>query len=239
MNSSIGKEYYWDIANSTQMGRYLTTIEEDFISTYLKGDGQVKSILDVGGGSGRIAIPLNNKGYKIFVVEADPLPLLKLKSKKTELPAIYVGKSSKFFPFKSGTFDCILCLQVIDLAEESDWFFIECRRILKEQGTFIFSILNGNSYKGFLRKWQLTREVVKGKYWKKKEYQKTLSEIQCNIKGAGFSLMKAKGYNWIPFTRSSNQWTIPLFAFLERIMGLNLLTSLSPWVILVAKKKGV
>lgn len=236
MNSPSSKAYYWDIANATRMGDYLTRVEKRFLSSYLKRNGQIQSILDVGGGSGRIAIPLSKLGYEIFVTEVDPLPLLILKSKRRELDAIVLEKKSKVLPFRSGSFDLILCLQVIALSEEADWFFPECHRILNENGSLIFTILNRKSYKGILRSWQLTKDLLRGEYWKKKEYRKTLPEIHCNLKRAGFSSVLARGYNWIPLKRSSDHWFVPFLAFIEERMGLQYLPFISPWVLMAAKK---
>jgi 2-polyprenyl-3-methyl-5-hydroxy-6-metoxy-1,4-benzoquinol methylase len=236
MNTSIKNDYYWDIANSTFMGKYLTEIENTFISEYLSNNGYIKNILDVGGGSGRIAIPLSLQGYHITVTEIDLLPLQKLKMKKRDFPVIYVRKSDKSFPFKSASFDCILCLQVLSLTEHSDWFYEECHRNLKKHGTLIFTMLNRNSYKGILRHWRLKRDITRGEYWKLREYSKTFPMIRSILKKTGFSIIKTRGYNWIPAKRSSNHWFIRFLALIERIMCLRVFTSLSPWLIIAVKK---
>ena len=57
---SENEEYYPDFANSTIMGKYLTKKEKEFISIILEEEGLDNSLLlDIGGGSGRFAIPLH------------------------------------------------------------------------------------------------------------------------------------------------------------------------------------
>lgn len=56
--------YNWDVSDplayNNKMGHYKTKIENDFILKYLtKG---CNTILDIGGGSGRFAIPIYNLG---------------------------------------------------------------------------------------------------------------------------------------------------------------------------------
>ncbi len=61
--------YVWDVSNpnsyNNKMGKYKYEIEYSFITKYLIPNS---NILDLGGGSGRFAIPIHNMGYDITVL---------------------------------------------------------------------------------------------------------------------------------------------------------------------------
>jgi 2-polyprenyl-3-methyl-5-hydroxy-6-metoxy-1,4-benzoquinol methylase len=83
------EEYYWDIANATKIGQYLTKKEAKFIDSVLEGNPYNKSCLDIGAGSGRFAIPLYEKGFAVVALEYDLIPLRKICEKNKNIPTIH------------------------------------------------------------------------------------------------------------------------------------------------------
>src|SRR5690606_6559475 len=71
MTEAESSEYLWDVDNprgyGNAMGRYKTARELAFILEYIRGENL--AILDVGGGSGRFAVPLANRGHRITVAD--------------------------------------------------------------------------------------------------------------------------------------------------------------------------
>jgi len=90
------------------------------------------------------------------------------------------------------------------------------------------SVTNKNSYKGLLYN-LFTKRKTSYKF-SAKEYQSILKENK-------FEILYQKGYSWMPFKRDSNSNFIKYFNYLEKIFRLNKLTSVSPWVLFVLRKK--
>ena len=74
------EDYYWDIANATKMGEYLTRKELKFINSFLE-NSNISTCLDVACGSGRFSIPISQHGINVVAVDYDLIPLRKLKDK--------------------------------------------------------------------------------------------------------------------------------------------------------------
>ncbi|KKH84514.1 hypothetical protein DU80_19820 [Methanosarcina mazei] len=222
---SENEEYYPDFANSTVMGNYLTKKEEELINAILEKENLNNSLmLDIGGGSGRFAIPLHLKGKKVIVLDSSANALLSLKNNQNNLPIIR-GNGEKL-PFKSGTFDIIFVIETIEYITNKQSFLDECRTMLKEDGILIVTILNRLSYKML----HPNRKKRPEFYWT------TYGEFKKSLITGGFDPEKAFGFNWIPANRSSNNSLIPYFAMIECFLGLKNLPSISPWVIISARK---
>ena len=222
---SENEEYYPDLANSTVMGNYLTKKEEELISAILEKKHLSDSLLlDVGGGSGRFAIPLHVKGRKVIVLDSSANALSSLKNKQNDLPIIR-GNGEKL-PFKAGTFDVILVIETIEYITNKQSFLEECHTMLKEDGILIVTILNRLSYKML----HPNRKKRPEFYWT------TYNKFRRSLILGGFAPEKAFGFNWIPANRSSNNSLIPYFAMIEYFLGLKNLPSISPWVIISARK---
>jgi len=216
------------------MGKYLTQVQGSFIEECLMLDLTKPAVIfDVGGGTGRFAIPFYRNGYRVIVEEIDPLPLKILLNREPAIPLILLDSKVKLFPIKESSVDCVLCIGVPSLIE-SEWFFCECNRILKQNGIIIFNTYNRYSYKGFYKKFVLKEDF---KYpWKKRNYASSFQQIKLRLKNAGFKLTRAKGYNWLSASYASNTKLTPYFAAIERLLRLDLLLCLSPWIIIQARK---
>ena len=82
--------YIWDIKTgySTRSGKYKTLEEYEFISKNITNKNL--KILDIGGGSGRFAIPLQQAGHKITVIEPNKDALQLLRARTTKLKSLIV-----------------------------------------------------------------------------------------------------------------------------------------------------
>lgn len=231
----VKSAYYFDHDVATVAGQYLTQIEQRFMQECLMLHLSKSAVIfDAGGGSGRFAIPIYRNGYRVIVEETDPLPLKILRNREPAIPLILLDSKVKHLSIKRSSVDCVLCIEVPPLTE-SDWFFSECNRILKQNGIIIFTTHNRYSYKGFYKKFVLNEDSSKY-HWEKLHYASSFQQIKLRLKNADFKLTKAKGYNWLPASRASNNKLIPYFALIEKLLRLDLLFSLSPWIIIEARK---
>ena len=131
--------YLWDIENAyaSKSGKYKTTIETQFISKYI-GINK-KKILDIGGGSGRFAIPLSNQGHDLTVVEPNKEAIEILKKRNSEIKVI----NSSFEEANiTGLFDVILVIEVFGSFENIEEAFLRISKLCKEGGIVILSVKN-------------------------------------------------------------------------------------------------
>ena len=228
------KEHYMEVLSRKQMGHYLTAFEEDFISRCLQGKDTIHHILDVGGGTGRIAIPLHNKGYQVTVTEIHPLALHRLKVHCSDIDSVLTGKRTPGWSIKDSAVDCVLAIQVHVVF--FDWFWSECRRVLKPGGIVILTASNSSSYRGLFHKLgeSLQPTLLKGeKYrWRFGGYypMSTRAFIQ-KFEEEGFRLRRALGYKWTPAGQDSDLFLVPLFMKIERKLNLGRFIFQSPSVI--------
>jgi len=234
-NSSAPNDYYCDRVAATSMGKYSTHVEGSFIEESLMLHlAKPAVIFDAGGGTGRFAISLYRNGYRVIVEETNLLPLMILRRREPEIPVILLDSKATRFPIKQASVDCILCIEADSLVLLK-WFFSECNRILKDNGLIIFTILNRFSYKGFYKK-LILREDFSGHPWKKSHYATSFRRIKSRLKNAGFQITEAKGFYWLPVSRESNYKLLPYLALVEKLLRLDLLPSLSPRIIIRARK---
>lgn len=219
------QQCYWDVVNATKMGQYLTAMELGFVTEFLQNKN-VSLVLDVGGGSGRIAIPVYKKlRNQVVVFDKGLLQLGKLRAKAD--CAVCLGNTDSW-PFKDECFDALLAIQLVEYLLDIHVFFRECQRVLKPGGYLLFNFSNEHSLYGWLH------PVL---YKNKTCYRFSFSDIKQSAKNAGFNIVKANGYRWLPFTRASNNKALDFFATLERwLKPLTAEPRISPWVFCIAKK---
>lgn len=232
MNKTHNEIWWWEIVNSTRMGQYLFKKDLKFIKSSLKS-ANMNFCLDIGGGSGRITVPLSKLGIDVVVLDKDPVPIQILHEKDSGIP-ICLGDAQQL-PFKDSIFDCIICLQMVDYLLNKKLFFDECNRILKHGGFLLINIGNKQSYRRFIRSLFLK---IRNKHDRKRDHFYTMSykEYVGHLKNHGFEIHNVFGYEWIPAGRASNSPFIPLYASIERYLGLGQFPSVSPRVFIKAKK---
>ena len=124
-----------------------TVGEVDFIEKELEFD-KSKHILDIGCGTGRHAIELARRGYKVTGVDLSKAQLqsAKEKAKEAKVQVEFIQKDARQLEFKN-SFDMVimLCEGGFSLMETDEMNFKilqNAARALKENGEFIFTTLN-------------------------------------------------------------------------------------------------
>jgi ubiquinone/menaquinone biosynthesis C-methylase UbiE len=163
--------------------------ECDFIEAEIGGDKSVK-VLDVGCGTGRHAIELTKRGYKVIGIDLSESQLKRAreKAKEQKVEVDFQKHDARSLPFK-GEFDLaiMLCEGGFSLMETDEMNFEilkNATKALKDNGKFIFTTLNGL--------FPLFHSV-------KEFYESAAKEGNSTCKNCSFDLMTFRDHNTVVF----------------------------------------
>lgn len=111
------------------------------------GPGGKKAVLDVGGGTGRVAIPLVNEGHEVLIVDLSRQMLLQARKKSNESERgsllQLVQADAESLPFHDRvTFDLVICLGDVLSYCNTDIAIDEIVRVLKTAGELFVGVDN-------------------------------------------------------------------------------------------------
>ena len=152
-----------------------------------------------------------------------------IKTHSYDIPLVIVAPGSDTLPFRKGVFDVILGIEVPDLTENDINFFPRVAELLRVGGRLVVTVTNRLSYK-YLPRRLIRKEHDESSLVQDRVYRYSAGEIIARAESAEFVRKLRHGYNWIPFPKTSNSRFIGLAARIERMMKLNGLPSISPWV---------
>ncbi|MGF1507628.1 MAG: class I SAM-dependent methyltransferase [Anaerolineae bacterium] len=120
--------------------------------------GPHASILEVGGGTGRISLPVAASGSRVFVMDLAGQMLSQIS------PAgdLFVAQADMHHqPFPSNAFDAVMAVHVLHLARDWQAVLAEIARVLRSDGVFIQGRdwVDPESVIGKMR-WELRRYVM-------------------------------------------------------------------------------
>lgn len=218
----VNKNYQWDINNpngyKNRMGKYKTDFEIDFIDSHLKPE--FHKIIDLGGGSGRFALPLIKKGFDVTLVDIDETAI-----KLAKAVGISNAHCQNLLEINEFNFDAALAIELLMVTNPHS-IIKKANEIIKPNGLFIFVSANSNSWRFKIRKLKK----------KNNSHDLSYSRYLDLLKENGFEIIKTEGFMWMPFKVNSNNILIPLFAKIEKTLQLGKWKNQSPWIIIVAKK---
>ena len=219
-------KYVWDQNNPegyyNRMGFYKTQRELQFITSNLKKNS---SILDLGGGSGRFALPLIKNSHDVTVVDLDSEAIKLCKERGIEK-----AYCSNITDISLGTFDAVLGIELFMVTTPQDVLKVAYNH-LKNNGIFIFVATNKSSWRYKLHSLRKDKSKNFGEY-SAKEYKEL-------VKLNGFEIITIEGFNWMPFKVNSNNKLIPFFSLIEKLFFLNKWLSQSPWLLFACKKNEI
>ena len=219
-------EPYWDAVARTTMGKYVTDAEAAFLKLAL-GPARPRIVVDAGAGTGRLTRVLAGLSGGVIATEVSQRLAVIATGVAPNVDAVRVGESSCAIPLRDGTADAVVCVEVPDLTHRR-WFYNECRRLLRPGGVLIVTLQNRSSWKGAVARLLRRRYRTKlGPAY----YRRSLGELVSLARQAGFEVEHAAGFNWLPFSRTADSPLVPVLAKLEKVLRLDRLAGVSPWVI--------
>lgn len=227
-----GEPGYWHSVATTRAGLYVTGFEARFIRRALIGRDP-GLVADIGAGSGRLEFAITRHCQAVIATEVDGVEIRRMEEHPRVTPVV-VG-AAQTLPFRDASLDWIVAVEVPAVSDEP-WFFAEARRTVKPGGGAIVMVYNRRSYKSAIARLLSRRRAAEGLRWANLYYRHTLSEHLTRWRSAGFSAVRSEGFYWTPTGRASNSPLVLLAGALERIFGLHLLASVSPWVMLELRK---
>ena len=217
--------YLWDINNaySTRSGKYKSKLETEFINNHLPKK-QLK-VLDIGGGSGRFAIPLAEGGNEVTVVEPNKEALTLLRQRNSAV--ICINKSFEEFDTNE-KYDLILIIEVLGSFDNIDSILGRVYEMSNQNALLIISTKKTGAFKNKLIELRKKRTTYKG-YTTLNNYRELLSKWS-------FYIENIKGLNWLPLKVNSNSIFVPLFIILIKVLRLNNWLGQSPELLICARK---
>lgn len=230
MTEAESSEYLWDVDNprgyGNAMGRYKTARELAFILEYIRGENL--AILDVGGGSGRFAVPLANRGHRITVADISEEALKLLRERNV------AGISTVHGDFVSHafgqTFDAVTAIESIQYITSLSFadLFERIHALVKAGGWFVFTALNGRS-------WRYALHALRGHHL---EYNVAEpGAYVAALRTVGFRDVHVEGFVWMPFRATSDSPLVPVFSAMERGLELGRWIGQSPWLMIAARRQ--
>lgn len=125
--------------------------ESEFMIPLLK-NMKPKKILEIGPGRGRLTFIVSKMGHEIHALEINRKFIKYCQEKhKQDVPYFYNG-NAEMIPFKDGTFDVVYCMAVFMHFPHPEKVMKEVNRILKKDGSFIFTFLRKYTKGYFIHK---------------------------------------------------------------------------------------
>ena len=116
---------------------YLNSFEQGELIPLL-GPLAGKKVLDVGAGTGRLSLPLANRGASVTALDVSPKMLELIKN--TNIQTV-VGDAESL-PFADNTFDIVTAAFLIVHLSDPTRFFDEAYRVLKDGGILVVTNIN-------------------------------------------------------------------------------------------------
>ena len=120
---------------------------EDVISAVAAQVPAGGTVLDLGGGPGRMAVPLAGR-YKVTLgdVSSDMLSMARGAAAEARIPTANLGllrlDAAGPLPFPRALFDCALCIDVLAHLREPEHTLAELRRVLRPGGLLLIDASN-------------------------------------------------------------------------------------------------
>jgi 2-polyprenyl-6-hydroxyphenyl methylase/3-demethylubiquinone-9 3-methyltransferase len=114
------------------------------IDMNLQTDPEKITILDVGCGGGLLAEEFARHGYSVTGVDPSESSLKTARehAETNKLHIEYIKGSGEILPFNTGSFDVVLCCDVLEHVQDLPKVISEVSRVLKTGGLFVYDTFN-------------------------------------------------------------------------------------------------
>lgn len=167
-------------------GVYFKCLESDHVLDL--ADFREKMILDLGTGTGRLALLISELANKVVGVDISQNMVKVAKSDKSRANVNFLLADALSLCFAAGSFDICTCLGMFEYVNDLSPFLKEIKRVLKPEGLLIFSCHNKRKL--------FPRKTLQKLYPRIAEH--SLQQIQEQLNNADFQLIHHKGTFYIP-----------------------------------------
>jgi len=212
-----------------EMGRYKTERQLSFIRRFLSRESM--ALLDIGGGGGRLAIPLADLGHRITVIDISYEALALLKTRTGDrVEAIQSDVLTFEYPRRFDIAIAIDSLKYISSVPMTD-LFAKVNSLLVMGGIFLIAEINKSSWRNHLSQLLGRRRL---------RYNITSPEgYGAALRTAGFQVDSMAGFLWMPLAFNSNSPLVRGFGAIEKMFQLGRWVGQSPWLLIAARKVGM
>ena len=199
-------EEWWNEKGDFKPLHVINPLRANYIKE--KTDLTNKNILDVGCGGGLLSEALYDLGGVITGIDAagPGIEVAKIHAKKNNKNISYFEKTAEVLnKEKSGTFDIVTCLEVLEHVPDPENLVKTCTELLKPGGLLFLSTINKNP-----RSWitaivgaeYIFNILPKGTH----EFKKFIkpSELASYVRNANAELIETKGMFYNPITHKAN-----------------------------------
>jgi glycine/sarcosine N-methyltransferase len=140
--------FYGEIAEYYDYIFPFSTTQMDFVRNSLEKPYHDKRVLDIGCGTGDLAIALSESGFSVTGIDSDSAMIQKAIDKTLHSPATFIPMDMRSMAdyYKPSTFNAVLCFgnTLVHLAniQEIETLCKDVKRVLKQNGKFLIQILN-------------------------------------------------------------------------------------------------
>jgi SAM-dependent methyltransferase len=165
--------------------------------------GRGARVLDVGGGPGRMAVPLSNR-HRVTLCDLSRDMLTVARSRDGGSRLTLATADARSLPFADDSFDYVLCIDVLPHLPDPGPALAEARRVLRPGGTLIVDSTNSVplwtlAYPRYLgrrptRWWTIWRSggVLPG--WTSRIWHRRRSEFLAAVRAEGFEPRKVRHF---------------------------------------------
>jgi ubiquinone/menaquinone biosynthesis C-methylase UbiE len=137
LSSEAGYNLAADVYDENE--NYLNSFEQGELIPLL-GALADKKVLDVGAGTGRLSLPMANRGASVTALDVSPKMLEIIKRKNSKIQTVVGGAES--LPFENNSFDVVTAVFLIVHLKDPTRFFDEAYRVLKDRGILVVTNIN-------------------------------------------------------------------------------------------------
>jgi SAM-dependent methyltransferase len=234
-------ETYWERAAKTRWGAYLSAQERHALLLAASLADPPELAVEVGCEGGRWSKLLHDAGWELVCTDVNPETLAICAGRILAARCLLVDPSDSTIPVDAGQAKLLIELEVAPVSQ-SEWFPSEAARVLRPGGMLVCTFYNPRSARGLAYRMLRALESRRRTGSRVRRFQDHFysgppyARSRAALRREGFEVVHEEGVSWFPFTRQSDSRLVPLFTRVERLLGLRRLPSLSPLVILVARR---
>jgi 2-polyprenyl-6-hydroxyphenyl methylase/3-demethylubiquinone-9 3-methyltransferase len=140
--SAFDNDTWWDPDGFLYgLHTLLGPLRDPYVVSTLRSAGVVRNarVLDLGSGGGFLAASLSDAGYQVIGVDPE---MAALGEATSNVAASFVLAAGEELPFAEGSFDSVVCSEVLEHVQDSAAVIAEVSRVLRPGGVFVFTLPN-------------------------------------------------------------------------------------------------